>query len=214
MTDVKTPEDKAEEKIVDKLAQVGAKKGNASQLDPAVLAVLGNITDALLAIRGDLSQVRGAVGKLEEKDQAATNAKRSAGPIGEGVPPQVKEKVHELLGEEFGVEVDAFLDRPAYTLHIIVPTKYAETKTTATKAEFKRKEELENLLGPNNPEILGKKERDTLYSELMAINNKIAPPDRRSCVITFAEGLPKVQEWCLKVKAKIAMAIINQGPKA
>lgn len=201
------------DKAKKKLAQVGAKPDQVNQLDPAVMAVLGNLTEAIMGLRGDLSQVRGVVGKMQEKDQAEAAAKRVAGPVGQGVPPQVLETVREILGDEFGVEVESFLDRPAYTLHIIVPPKYAEMKTTATKGEMARKVELEKLLGPDNPEVIGKKERETLYGELMVINNKIAPIDKRSCVVTFAEGLPKVKEWSFKVKAKIASYMVNQGPK-
>lgn len=198
------------EKVAEKLAQVGANKELVSKLDPAVLAIFNNLAESMMAIRGDLSQVKGTVEKFKEKEKAEIEKNRNAGPVAEGTPPLVVAAVHEILGEEFGVEVEPSLDKPAYTLHIIVPPRFAESKTTASKEEIKWKAELEAQLMSRE---LSKKERSERYEELMAINNKIAPVDKRSCVISFAEGIPKVKEWALKVKAKVAMAMVNQGPK-
>lgn len=199
MANSTTKEDKAQSSPQD--APVTEQKKDMSMNELASL--LQTIIEGQGTISGRLDNVIGRVNKIEgAKEESETRTAK----VNMGVPEDVLATVEDILGPEFEVRVANIKGLPAYELTVVVPEKYSELKSTATKAEIERKKEIEATIGG----IESERKRSEMWEELFAINGKIAPEDRRCVVVPYSEGVNKVREYCLKIKATVAKHI-NKG---
>lgn len=188
------PKDRAETQSVEK-------EEMPEQLSKQILNIVQDLASTMGELRTRIEKVEGV--QKEEKQILEDKAE-----ISPETPKGIVKVVHDVLGEEYGVEVEALDDKPGYMLHIIVPSKYSQLKNTASLTEIKRKKELEELL---KAEDLTKEKKKLLYEELFSINGKIQGEDRRSCYVGNHEGTTKVKEWATKVRVNLQRNFIREG---
>jgi len=123
-------------------------------------------------------------------------------------PVQFIQAKDELLGEEFGLEMEEMTDRAEYRVHIIVPDSYrpaAEIQKYQTHHE-KIRTDYQNELTRRNENIT----EEEIEKKLKAwdeVNDKVdIPRDVRSRNISKVAGLGinQLREWLNQVRANIA----------
>lgn len=166
-----------------------------------VMDNIKELSTAINSIHGRVNFALGEISKLKEDSKGVLPVAPS------NAPQDIVDAVHEILGPDFGVETNARKDSPFYEVTILVPERLAIQKVQASEEELKRKPELERLIN----EARDQKKKDELYRELMLINDKIPPIDKRAIVVSVTEGLNTVREYCYKVKKNIFMTHAKRG---
>lgn len=164
----------------------------ATTADVELLKVLGGISAGIDNLTTGFTKLEKRVKDIETggKDKFKEAAKQEdiegAAATRAGVDPKINAMVDELLGEDFGVLIEAFPDRPGFLFTLIVPHRLSDNVVDKRP-----------VIDPENPRLYKK---DTLGN---VIFEDYIPEDRRSRAISSTASYDSIRQHCERVRAYI-----------
>lgn len=176
----------------DKTTKVKAEKPEKTKEDE-MLEILKGVADMVGALDKRVKRIEtGGVDDfkagVKSEDVDAAKSGRS------GVDPKITKIVDELLGEDFGVEMAGYNDRPGFLFTVIVPRRLSDN-VQGTRPIF-------------DPAAPGKYMKD---AEGNVILQDYYPEDRRSRSISNVENYDALREHCERVRSYIVSSFQKQS---
>lgn len=166
--------------------------GSSSGGDSELLKVLAGISGGIDALSKQVGSIEKRVhdietgGKDRFKDAAKAEDIERSSAMRVGIDPKINAMVNEMLGEDFGVLIEGFPDRPGFLFTLIVPHRLSDN------VQDKRPK-----MDPENPHLYLK---DTLGN---VIFEDYIPEDRRSRAISSTASYDTIRQHCERVRAYI-----------
>lgn len=160
--------------------------------DAELLKLLGGISSGIESLSEKVGGIEKRVkdietgGKDKFKDAARQEDIANASATRVGVDPKINQLVDELLGEDFGVTIEAYPDRPGFLFSIIVPHRLSDNVVDKRPVI--------------DPDDHNKYLKDTLGN--VVFENYI-PEDRRSRAISSTASYDSIRQHCERVRAYI-----------
>lgn len=158
-----------------------------------VMDMLRGISEGMQSMRGDINAVSNRLSKIEKGDAddfkiaAKSEDVAAANEMRRKVDPRICTIVDELLGEDFGIAVDGFPDRPGYLFTLIVPNRLSDNVRD-------KRPKLDPKGGP------GAYVKDSMGEVVL---EDYIPEDRRSRSIGSAENFDAIRKHCELVRSYI-----------
>jgi hypothetical protein len=178
------PKVKKEEKVETPAESAGA-DAELLKVLAGISAGIGTLTESVQNIDKRVKDIETG-GKDRFKEAAKAEDIEAARTTREGIDSKINAIVDELLGEDFGVKVAEFPDRPGFLLSLIVPPRLSDNVTD------KRPK-----MDPENPSLYLK---DSLGN---VIFEDYMPEDRRSRAISSLGNYDTIRQHCERVRAYI-----------
>lgn len=158
---------------------------NASEgLSDDVVSLLKNLTNAVSGINKRLNKIETG-GANEFKEAARPEDIARAGETRRGVDQRVLDIVDKTLGEDFGVEMGTFPDRPGFLFTLIVPQRLSDSQVSERPVK--------------DPET-GGYAKDKYGN---TVTESYFPQDRRSRALSSEQSFDAVKEHCERVRSYI-----------
>ena len=160
--------------------------------DTELFKLLAGISEGISGLSDKVGSIEKRVrdietgGKEKFKDAAKAEDIAHARESRVGVDPKLSQIVDELLGEDFGIKINQFPDKPGFLFSLIVPTRLSDNVVD------KRPK-----MDPENPHLYLKDSMDNVVFE------DYIPEDRRSRAISSLASYDAIRQHCERVRAYI-----------
>lgn len=155
------------------------------EADTEMMAVLKSLASAVGSINKRLTKIEtGGVNEFMESAKVEDIEKASAGRA--KIDGRVVDIVNRTLGEDFGIKMDTFPDRPGYLFTLIVPQRLSDTPASERPVmdevtrSYKQRPDGQGVM------------TETYY-----------PEDRRSRALSSEQSFDAIKEHCERVRSYI-----------
>ena len=169
---------------------------NVKNAEPDLMDLLKGISEGLgdIASRMDKMETEvgdmknGGVNKFMREAKQEDIEAASEGRV--GIDPKLSKIVDEMLGADFGIELQPLGDRPGFRLSILVPPRLSDNVRD-------RKPVLET---DENGNPTGQYKKDAMGATVF---ESYIPEDRRSRIISSSDSYDAVKQHCERVRGYI-----------
>lgn len=169
---------KVEEKPKPQPEVAGDKMDELMKMMGTVISKVGDMEKRLSKVEGPTGNEFKTGMKVEDAEKAKVTRK--------DVDDKVVQIVNEVLGEDFGIRLDTYPDRPGYLFTVIVPTRLSD-KEPSTRP----------VVDPETGEYRVQKDGKTPILE------DYQPVDERSRSIGSSQSYDAIREHCNRVRSYI-----------
>lgn len=183
------------EAVAEKRVSGEANQEKTSQNDK-ILQLLAGVSENLGTLSEKLETIEKRVNKIETggtetfKDGATEADIEFAQGTRANVSPRISEIVDNLLGSDFGIELEEREDQPGFLFTLIVPDRLSENQPDKRPVYMKDKD------GKPTNEYQRNEDGSVVYEDYI-------PQDRRSRVITSSASYDVIRAFCEKVRTNI-----------
>lgn len=159
-------------------------KENTVSLDD-LMGMMKGVASAVQDLSGRVNKMETANSDEGFKSSMKTeDVKRVAGDR-EGLDPRLVEIVDRMLGEDFGIKVETFPDRPGFLFTVVVPQRLSDNPMDSRPV--KDTETGKYKVAPDGSTLM-----ESYY-----------PEDRRSCAISSVQSFDVIKKHCERVRSYI-----------
>lgn len=150
-----------------------------------ILRAVGNMAGAMEKIMDRLDTLEGKGKPAFKESPKAADVEKAAKAKAE-LNPRVVQIVEEVLGEDFGIEMEPNKDNPGFLFTVIVPERLSDLKKQQR---------------PVYDSVMGGYEKDLRTGEV--VTELYFPEDRRSRAIASTASFDAIREHCERIRGYI-----------